>query len=32
MSKRAFKRAVGRLLLEGAIKITDKGMELTWKD
>jgi predicted RNA-binding protein (virulence factor B family) len=32
MSKRAFKRAVGRLLLEGAIKITDKGIELTWKD
>jgi predicted RNA-binding protein (virulence factor B family) len=32
MSKRAFKRAVGRLLLEGAIKITDKGIDLTWKD
>jgi predicted RNA-binding protein (virulence factor B family) len=32
MSKRAFKRAVGRLLLEGAIKITDKGIEMTWKD
>ncbi len=32
MSKRAFKRAVGRLLLEGAIKTTDKGIELTWKD
>jgi predicted RNA-binding protein (virulence factor B family) len=29
ISKRAFKRAVGRLLLEGAIKITDKGIELT---
>lgn len=32
MSKRAFKRAVGRLLREGAVKITDKGIELTWKD
>jgi predicted RNA-binding protein (virulence factor B family) len=32
MSKRAFKRALGRLLLEGAIKATDKGIELTWKD
>jgi predicted RNA-binding protein (virulence factor B family) len=32
ISKRAFKRAVGRLLLEGAIKITDTGIELTWKD
>lgn len=32
MSKRAFKRAVGRLLLEGAIKITDTGIELSWKD
>lgn len=28
MSKRAFKRAVGRLLKEGRIKITDKGIEL----
>jgi predicted RNA-binding protein (virulence factor B family) len=32
MSKRAFKRAVGRLLREGAIEITDNGIELTWKD
>lgn len=32
MSKRAFKRAVGRLLREGAVKITDKGIELTWSD
>lgn len=32
MSKRAFKRAVGRLLREGAVNITDKGIELTWKD
>lgn len=31
MSKRAFKRAVGRLLKEGAIKITDEGIELTWQ-
>ena len=30
MSKGAFKRAVGRLLKEGAIKITDKGIETTW--
>jgi predicted RNA-binding protein (virulence factor B family) len=30
ISKAAFKRAVGRLLKEGAIKITDKGIELTW--
>ncbi len=30
MSKRAFKRAVGRLLLEGAINITDTGIELNW--
>lgn len=30
MSKRAFKRAVGRLLKEGAIKITDKGIEMMW--
>ena len=28
MSKRAFKRAVGRLLKEGKIKITDEGIEL----
>lgn len=32
MSKRAFKRAVGRLLKEGAIKITDQGIETAWKD
>jgi predicted RNA-binding protein (virulence factor B family) len=31
MSKAAFKRAVGRLLKEGAIKITEDGIELTWK-
>lgn len=31
MSKGAFKRAVGRLLKEGAIKITDDGIENTWK-
>ena len=30
MSKAAFKRAVGRLLKEGAIKITDKGIERRW--
>lgn len=30
MSKRAFKRAVGRLLKEGAIKITDEGIKMTW--
>jgi predicted RNA-binding protein (virulence factor B family) len=30
MSKAAFKRAVGRLLKEGAIKITDKGLERMW--
>ena len=30
MSKAAFKRAVGRLLKEGAIKITDKGIDLMW--
>ncbi|MCX7749044.1 MAG: S1-like domain-containing RNA-binding protein [Clostridia bacterium] len=30
MSKAAFKRAVGRLLKEGAIKITDNGIERTW--
>lgn len=30
MSKAAFKRAVGRLLKEGCIKITDKGIELMW--
>lgn len=31
MSKAAFKRAVGRLLKEGAIKMTDKGIQLTWE-
>jgi predicted RNA-binding protein (virulence factor B family) len=31
MSKAAFKRAVGRLLKEGAIEITDNGIELNWK-
>jgi len=31
MSKNAFKRAVGRLLKEGAITITEVGIELTWK-
>ena len=30
MSKGAFKRAVGRLLKEGAIKITDNGIERMW--
>ncbi len=30
MSKAAFKRAVGRLLKEGAIRITDKGIEMMW--
>ncbi len=30
ISKRAFKRAVGRLLKEGAIKITEEGIELMW--
>lgn len=30
MSKRAFKRALGRLLQEGAVRITDTGIELAW--
>lgn len=30
ISKRAFKRAVGRLLKEGAITITDEGIRLIW--
>ncbi|KMT20996.1 CvfB family protein [Clostridium cylindrosporum] len=30
MSKGAFKRAVGRLLKEGAIEITDKSIRRTW--
>ncbi len=30
MSKAAFKRAVGRLLKEGAIKITDEGIQSMW--
>ena len=31
ISKRAFKRAIGRLLKEGAIKITEEGIELMWQ-
>lgn len=31
MSKGAFKRAVGRLYKEGAIKITNDGIEIAWK-
>ncbi|UNC93156.1 CvfB family protein [Candidatus Contubernalis alkaliaceticus] len=31
ISKGAFKRAVGRLLKEGAIEITEEGIELRWK-
>ena len=31
MSKGAFKRAVGRLLKEGAIRMTDDGIETMWK-
>jgi len=31
MSKGAFKRAAGRLLKEGAIQITETGIELVWK-
>jgi len=30
ISKRAFKRAIGRLLKEGAIKITEEGIERMW--
>lgn len=30
MSKAAFKRAVGRLLKEGAVKITAQGLEMMW--
>jgi predicted RNA-binding protein (virulence factor B family) len=30
ISKAAFKRAVGRLLKEGAIKITEEGIKLLW--
>ena len=30
MSKAAFKRAVGRLLKEGAVKITDDGIRMAW--
>ena len=30
MSKAAFKRAIGRLLKEGAIKITNEGIERLW--
>ena len=31
MSKADFKRAIGRLLKEGAIKLTEEGIELTWE-
>lgn len=31
MSKKAFKRAVGRLMKEGAVKITDNGIETLFK-
>lgn len=31
MSKASFKRAVGRLLKEGAIQITNEGIQLTWE-
>ena len=30
ISKAAFKRSVGRLLKEGAIKITSDGLKLRW--
>lgn len=30
ISKKAFKRALGRLLKEGVIEITDKGIKLSW--
>ena len=30
MSKAAFKRAIGRLLKEGAIKITEEGIRMLW--
>ncbi|MEG0325406.1 MAG: S1-like domain-containing RNA-binding protein [Cellulosilyticaceae bacterium] len=30
MSKASFKRAVGRLMKQGAIKITDTGIQLNW--
>jgi predicted RNA-binding protein (virulence factor B family) len=30
ISKRAYKRAIGRLLKEGAIKITEEGIEMMW--
>lgn len=30
ISKRAFKRAAGRLLKEGAIKVTEEGIEIMW--
>jgi predicted RNA-binding protein (virulence factor B family) len=30
ISKKAFKRAAGRLLKEGAIEITDNGIKLNW--
>ena len=31
MSKKAFKRAVGRLIKEGAVKTTDEGLQALWK-
>ncbi|MDF2596583.1 MAG: hypothetical protein K0R69_2924 [Clostridia bacterium] len=31
MSKASFKRAIGRLLKEGAVKITDEGIQIAWK-
>lgn len=31
MSKGAFKRAVGRLMKEGAVKITEEGIQMTWQ-
>lgn len=32
MSKAAFKRAVGRLMKEGAIEMTEVGIRLTWRE
>ncbi|MDF2615000.1 MAG: hypothetical protein K0S71_2786 [Clostridia bacterium] len=31
MSKAAFKRAVGRLMKEGAVQVTDEAIMITWK-
>lgn len=31
ISKKAFKRAVGRLIKEGAVKTSDEGLEALWK-